>query len=184
MWRNHADKDSIEDDEVSPPRTAAQAGEQRPQQPGAVPALRQRRRGQLVLADAAHSPRREASSGPGEPAGQHAPGKPGAVPALRRRQPGQLSLALAPHAPQRKPRPGSSCSTSAEGVSTSGSDSDERCDLRMPQPVTRNERKEVASVVLACREQSVGGRQCRVRFTEICRHVRQIELMAAGWCST
>ena len=141
--------DSIEDDEVSPPRTAAQAGEQRAQQPGTVPVLRQRRQGQLVLADAASSPRRhEMSSGRDESAGQHAPRKAGTVPALRRRQPGHPALAAAPHA-QRKPQPSRSCNTSAEDVSTSDSDSDGQCCLPMPQPVIRNSTKKVASVVLA-----------------------------------
>ena len=141
--------DSIEDDEVSPPRTAAQAGEQRPQQPGTVPALRQRRQGQLVLAAAAPSPRaHEMSSGSDELAGQHAPRKPGTVPALRRRAPGHPSLAAAPHA-QRKQQPSSGCDTLAEDVSTPDSDSAGQSCLPMPQPVTRNSSKKVASVVLA-----------------------------------
>ena len=140
--------DSIEDDEVSPPRTAAQAGEQRLLQPGAVPVLQQRRQGQLVLADAAASPCvHEMSSGSDESAGQHAFRKAGTVPALRRRQTGHPLLAAAPHA-RRKPQPSSSCDTSAEDVSTSDSDSDGQSCLPMPQPVTRKSKK-VASVVLA-----------------------------------
>lgn len=141
--------DSIEDDEVSPPRTAAQAGEQRPQQPGAVPVLRQRHQGQLVLTDAAPSPRgQEVSSGSDESAGQHAPRKPGILPAQRRRPPGHPPLAAAPHA-QRKPQPISSCDTSAEDVSTSDSESDGQCCLPMSQPAARKSSKEVASMVLA-----------------------------------
>ena len=150
--------DSIEDDEVSPPRTAAQAGEQRARQPGAVPALRQRRQGQLVLAQAAHLPRGHGvSSSTDESAGLHAPRKPGAVPAQRRRQPGPPSLACAvPHA-QRKLQHSSSCDTSAEDVSTSGSDSNGQGGVLMSRPADRNSPQQVASAVLACHENLVRG---------------------------
>lgn len=174
--------DSIEDDEVSPPRTATQAGEQRPQQPSAVPVLRQRRQGQLVLAAAAPSPRaREMSGGSDDSAGQHAPRMPGTVPALRRRQPGHPALAAAPHA-QRKPQPSSTCDTSTDDVSTSDSDSDGQSCLPMPQPVTRNSSEKVASVVLA-RPRQLLGCQCQGCLTCICRHVWQRKLMAC-YCST